>query len=182
MEVSDIIIKGIIYMFCKYCGNQIPEEAKYCSKCGKKLSITAESSINHQSSDNILSKWWLLAKTKKLISLITILLLAELGLCCFQIYKVKESSEMLEFFQAEAASAQYLADSYYSKTTEAQERIYGRNHGQAVRDATANQAWEYVNFAEKKLTKNIILLVLYLIVFIVTLIVFIKTMRNFKQN
>ena len=169
-------------MFCKYCGNQIPEESKYCSKCGNKLSITAESSVNHQSAENFLSKWWFLVKTKKIISLLSFLLLAELALCCFQIYKVNDSSEMLEFFQDKAASAQYLADSYYSTTTEAQERIYGRNHGQAVRDATANQAWEYVNFAEKKLTKNIILLVLYLIVFIVTLIVFIKTMRNFKQN
>ena len=33
-------------MFCKYCGNQLPEDAKFCPKCGK---VTEEQANNYSS-------------------------------------------------------------------------------------------------------------------------------------
>jgi len=171
-------MRGKKDMFCKYCENQIPENSNFCSKCGNKLSITEKTTFTPHPTENT----QLLGNQKMIISLIVILLLAELGLCCFQIYKVTDSSEMLSYFQDEAATAQYIADSYYSTKTKAQERIYGKDFGRAIRDAEANQAWEYVSFAEKELRKNIILLVLFIIVFLVTMLSLIKTRRKFIQN
>ena len=38
-------------MFCKYCGKQISDNAKFCSKCGKQLSAITTENINSVSSD-----------------------------------------------------------------------------------------------------------------------------------
>lgn len=35
-------------MFCKYCGNQLPDNAKFCPKCGK---LTDDSSVNFTESE-----------------------------------------------------------------------------------------------------------------------------------
>ena len=33
-------MRGVAFMFCKYCGAEMPEDAKYCPKCGKGGDIT----------------------------------------------------------------------------------------------------------------------------------------------
>lgn len=30
-------MKGGIFMFCKYCGNEVSENTKFCTKCGKMI-------------------------------------------------------------------------------------------------------------------------------------------------
>ena len=35
-------------MFCKYCGNELTEDAVFCSKCGKKIGTEAEESPAHE--------------------------------------------------------------------------------------------------------------------------------------
>lgn len=35
-------------MFCKYCGNELTEDAVFCSKCGKRIGTGAEESPAHE--------------------------------------------------------------------------------------------------------------------------------------
>ena len=43
-------------MFCKKCGNELPEEAKFCGKCGSK--VMQSDNLNNNESKKNKSKLW----------------------------------------------------------------------------------------------------------------------------
>ena len=48
-------------MFCKSCGVEMPEDSKFCNKCGVKIAdnVTKDENLRHkeQSSSDILANW-----------------------------------------------------------------------------------------------------------------------------
>lgn len=180
-------------MFCKYCGNQLAEQAIFCSKCGNKIvTESAHNASDMQKEADTFSnyenvarktpfeKWLELAKKSRAIAVLTALLAFEFALCCFQIYKVTDSFKTVEYFQEQAATSQYMSDYYDGQQTLAQEQIYGKSMTRSAANARANEMWNYLDFAEHERTKNIVLLVLYLAVFSITIFAFVKTSK--KQN
>lgn len=40
-------------MFCKYCGNEVADDVKFCSKCGKNLTNDANQNNTSQATNNV---------------------------------------------------------------------------------------------------------------------------------
>lgn len=70
-------------MFCKKCGNELPEEAKFCGKCGSK--VMQSDNLNNNESKKNKSKLW------KIIIIIIIVIIVVIGVVWFAVTKLAKS-------------------------------------------------------------------------------------------
>ena len=55
-------------MYCPHCSNQIPDSSKFCSECGKPLSVSLNSSLAEKDRSNLLQKYIPSELAKRIIS------------------------------------------------------------------------------------------------------------------
>lgn len=177
-------------MFCKYCGTKLPDDAIFCSKCGKQLiseiqnqdSIILQNEVqsneNYQTklndeehnritvhNDDVPLSKITNAEQKGKSKLLLCLIVLELVVCFFQGFRTFKSYQNLSYYQNKAAGMHFVPSQ-----TEAQIQMFGMSSFDKARKNQIDRTWDNVYFAENDVKRNSILLVVFSIILICTII------------